>query len=119
VTEEGEPEPLLLDEMLPPALAAVLREESFDVIAVAGHPTLAGSADELVARWAAEADRRLVTENVRDFASLAGRGDPRLRVLFTSSRRFPRSRANPGPLTDALRRWLKDPSPRSDVEWLR
>lgn len=53
--------------------------------------------------------RRLVTENVKDFQPLARlaseRGEPAPLVLFTSSRRFPRSRRNPGPLLDALRRW--------------
>ncbi len=112
------PEALLLDEMFAPALASALCGESFDVVAVAGHPILAGAPDQAVAAWAAAEHRRLVTENVRDFAPLAGQGDPALRVLFTSSRRFPRSRRNPRPLTEAIRRWLTEGG-RADMEWLR
>jgi hypothetical protein len=99
-------ERLLLDEMFAPALAEALCAEGFDVVAVAGHPVLAAAADVQVASWAAKDDRRVLTENVRDFAHLSGRGDPPLRVLFTSSRRFPRSRRNPGPLLKALSDWL-------------
>ena len=115
----GGREALLLDEMLAPALALALEAEGFDVVAVAGHPVLAGAEDERVAAWAVECGRRVVTENVRDFAVLAGRGTPPLRVLFTSSRRSPRARRNPGPLMEALRRWLTDPTPVADVDWLR
>lgn len=112
-------EALLLDEMLAPVIAALLREDGHDVMAVAGHPLLAAAPDPYLAHWAAHEGRRIVTENVRDFAPLAGRGDPALRVLFTSSRRFPRSRRNPGPLVDAVRRWLTAPEAHPDEAWLR
>lgn len=110
---------LLLDEMFSPALAQALVADGFDVLAVAGHPVLASASDAQVAASANEADRRLVTENVRDFAPLLRQDDPAPRVLFTSSRRFPRSRRNPGPLHRALRDWLKADAPRADQEWLR
>jgi hypothetical protein len=113
------PEPLLLDEMFAPGLAAALCAQSFDVLAVAGHPTLAGASDEQVSSWAAERGRRVVTENVRDFAPLAGQGDPAVRLLFTSSRRFPRTRRNPAPLIEALCRWLEASAAHPDVDWLR
>ncbi len=112
-------EALLLEEMFPPLIAALLREEGHDIMAVAGHPLLAAASDFSLARWAAAENRRVVTENVRDFAPLAGRGDPALRVLFTSSRRYPRSRRNPGPLVDALRHWLTAPQPHPGEAWLR
>lgn len=112
-------ESLLLDEMFAPTLAESLRQAGFDVVAVAGHPVLAAAPDQQVAAWAAEEGRRVVTENVRDFAPLAGRGKPPLRVLFTSSRRFPRSRRNPGLLLKALRGWLDEPVARPDEAWLR
>lgn len=112
-------EPLLLGEMFAPALAAALRADLFDVVAVADSPMLLGLPQEAVATWAAGEGRRVVTENVKDFALLAGHGDPSLRVLLTSSRRFPRSRRNPGPLTEVLRRWLTEDCERADVEWLR
>jgi hypothetical protein len=112
-------ESLLLDEMFAPALAASLCTAGFDVVAVAGHPLLAAAPDDQVALWAVEQSRRVVTENVRDFASLAGRGEPPLRVLFTSSRRFPRSRRNPGPLLTALSDWLADDVEHAVECWLR
>ncbi len=110
---------LVLDEMFAPALAESLRAAGFDVVAVAGHPVLAAAPDPQVARWAVEHGRRVVTENVRDFALLAGRGEPPLRVLFTSSRRFPRSRRNPGPLLKALSDWLGDAAEHPVESWLR
>lgn len=112
-------EALLLDEMFAPSLAESLRESGFDVLAVAGHPVLAAASDPQVARWAAEHGRRVVTENVRDFAPLVGHGDPPLRALFTSARRFPRSRRNPGPLLKALRGWLEQDAPHPVETWLR
>ncbi len=39
---------LLLDEMYPPTLAALLREQGHDVLAVAGLLELAGTADDVV-----------------------------------------------------------------------
>jgi hypothetical protein len=119
VSHETAAEPLLLDEMFAPALAESLRRAGFDVVAVAGHPILAAASDTEVAAWAVEHGRRVVTENVRDFTELAGRGEPPLRVLFTSSRRFPRSRRNPGPLLKALRDWLENPTTHPDETWLR
>ncbi len=67
--------------------------------------------DEELFRWAAERDRRIVTENVKDFAPLLRRADEHgqhvARLLFTSSRTFPRTRRNPGPIIDALDVWLR------------
>ncbi|MGL5816081.1 MAG: DUF5615 family PIN-like protein [Phycicoccus sp.] len=112
-------EALLLDEMFSPALAAALTQEGFDVLPVATHAVLAGAPDEQVAMWARREDRRLVTENVCDFAPLVGTGTPPLRVLFTSSRRFPRQRRNPGPLLVAVRSWLMDTADHGVEHWLR
>ncbi len=116
-------ERLLLDEMFAPILAERLRAEGFDVVVVAGHVTLAAASDEEVMRWAATQGRRLVTENVKDFQPLiqvaSERGEAAALVLFTSSRRFPRTRRNPGPLLDALRRWLSQPSDHvGPIAWL-
>jgi hypothetical protein len=114
---------VLLDEMFSPALAEALRADGFDVLAVAGHPLLATAADPQLAAWCRENNRRIVTENVRDFAPLLrqtpAEQSARLRVLFTSARRFPRSRRNPTPLHHALRDWLAADLPRADEEWLQ
>ena len=62
---------LLLDEMYPPLLAAMLRDMGHDVAAVAASAELAGAADAAVLDAATTDDRCLLTENVRDFAVLA------------------------------------------------
>jgi hypothetical protein len=109
--------------MFSPAMAEALCAEGFDVIAVAGHPLLATASDPQLADWAGANDRRILTENVRDFVPLVRQDVPAdrapLRVLFTSARRFPRSRHNPGPLHNAVQEWLAADIPRADEEWLR
>jgi uncharacterized protein DUF5615 len=119
VTDRPSREGLLLDEMFSPALAETLRVDGFDVISVAGHPVLAAASDAQVATWAAQDDRRVLTENVRDFVPLLAVAEPPLRLLLTSARRYPRSRKNPGPLLEALRDWLTSDVERAPLEWLR
>jgi hypothetical protein len=124
---------LLLDEMLAPSVAEELRRRGHDVIAVAADPDLRALADDDLFRLAASdpsssssdvAGRRIVTENVKDFRPLLRRaqeaGTPGPGVLFMSSRRFPRSRRNPGPLIDALHAWLRRPdvAQRPPEDWL-
>ena len=115
---------LLLDEMHAPLVAAALRELGHDVIAVADQLDLRAMADEELYMWAGQVGRRIVTENVKDFVPLLRRaeesGQPGTAVLFTSSRRFPRSRRNPGPIIDALHAWLHDATSqdRPMEDWL-
>jgi predicted nuclease of predicted toxin-antitoxin system len=115
---------LLLDEMHAPAVAAALRDRGHDVTAVAEHDALRAMSDEELFRWAGEHGRRIVTENVKDFALLLRRaeesGQPATPVLFTSSRTFSRSRRNPGPLINALDAWLRAPdlAQRPAEDWL-
>lgn len=112
-------EPLLLDEMFSPDLAVTLRADGYDVVAVLEVPRLRSAPDVEIAQWAAREGRRVVSENLGDFAALGGSGDPPLRVLLTSPVRFRRSRQNPGPLLKALRAWL-DASPSGlPIDWLR
>jgi Domain of unknown function (DUF5615) len=118
VTGTPSPEALLLDEMFSPRLAESLEESGFDVVAVAGHPILAAASDTQVAAWAAGEGRRVVTENVGDFVPLLATSQPPMRLLLTSSRRYPRSRRNPGPLLEALREWLATDVERGPMEWL-
>jgi hypothetical protein len=103
--------PLLLDEMHAPAVAAALHDRGHDVLAVVEQDELRALTDEELFRWAAEHGRRIVTENVKDFAPLLRRaeelGRPGAPLLFTSSRAFPRSRRNPGPLINAIDAWLR------------
>jgi hypothetical protein len=116
---------LLLDEMHAPVVAASLRERGHDLLAVVEHHELRALTDEELFHWAAEQGRRIVTENVKDFAALLRRaeelGQTGAPLLYASSRSFPRSRRNPGPLIEALDAWLRaaksDPPPFED--WLQ
>ena len=115
---------LLLDEMFSPAIAAELRQRGHDVIAVADRPDLRAKSDEEIFAWASAERRWLLTENVKDFRPIMLRvfstGSPGCGLLFTSSRAFPRSRKNPGPLINALHAWLTDgpPAPSVTESWL-
>lgn len=77
--------------------------------AVAERVDLRSIDDELFA-WAVTGNRWLLTENVRDYHPILLRamqaGGAITGLRFTSSRTFPRSRQNPGPLIEALHRWL-------------
>jgi uncharacterized protein with von Willebrand factor type A (vWA) domain len=97
---------LLLDEMHAPVVAARLRDRGHNVLTVAEQEELRALTDEQLFRWAGDHDRRIVTENVKDFAPLLRRAEELGRnaapLLFTSGRTFPRTRRNPGPIIDAL-----------------
>jgi hypothetical protein len=115
----------VLDEMHAPAVAQALRDLGHSVVAVAEGPDLRAMTDDELFTWAAVQRRRIVTENVKDFRRLqlraeeSGQRSPGL--LFTSSRTFPRSRRNPGPLIAALNTWLgrADAATRPGQDWLR
>jgi predicted nuclease of predicted toxin-antitoxin system len=115
---------LLLDEMFSPGIAAELRQLGHDVLAVADRPDLRSKPDEEIFAWATAQKRWLLTENVKDFRPILLRalqaGPPGAGVLFTSSRTFPRSRKNPGPLVRALDAWLTagPPAPPVMEAWL-
>jgi nucleoside-diphosphate-sugar epimerase len=115
---------LLLDEMHAPVVARVLRERGHDVTAVVDSPELRAMTDDQLYRWAAEHGRRIVTENIKDFRRILARAEESdsecAGLLFTSSRSFPRSRRNPGPLIEALHTWLREEDrPRPNEDWLR
>jgi hypothetical protein len=108
-----------------PVVAEALRERGHDVIAVAERPDLRALADDELFVWASKESRRVVTENVKDFRRLFMRAEEgmlqRTTLLYTSSRSFPRSRRNPGPLVVALDAWLcqADADARPDEDWLQ
>ena len=110
--------------MFSPAIAAGLRHLGHDVIAVADRPDLRAKSDEEIFAWASAERRWLLTENVKDFRPIMLRalsgGPPGCGLLFTSSRAFPRSRKNPGPLINALHAWLTagPPAPPVTESWL-
>ncbi len=115
---------LALDEMYSPAIAQALRDLGFDVVAVAEQADLRAMTDAEVFAWAAAQRRWLLTENVKDFRPLLLRAmhndAPAIGILFTSSREFPRSRKNPGPIVEALRAWLRHGPPEAPIieDWL-
>jgi hypothetical protein len=115
---------LLLDEMFSPAIAAALRDLGHDVIAVAESADLRAMTDEEVFAWVTAQHRWLLTENVKDFRPILLRAlqadTSATGLLCTSSRAFPRSRKNPGPLIQALDAWLRDGLPEHPLseDWL-
>ena len=116
-------ERLLLDEPFSVVLAEKLRQDGFDVVAVAELPGLAGAADEQVFQRAILESRRLVTENVGDFrpllVSALSASMPYAPLLLTPSRRHPRRSSGLGPWLAALTAWLeRDDPPRQAEEWL-
>ncbi|MDP3972659.1 MAG: DUF5615 family PIN-like protein [Candidatus Nanopelagicales bacterium] len=118
------PVPLILDEMHQPIVAATLRQLGYDVLAVSEDPDLRSKTDEELFAWAVAEGRRIVTENIQDFRPLVlaaeASGGLSAGVIYTSRRKFPRSRQNPGPMIEALERWLTDPHAptRPTEDWL-
>jgi hypothetical protein len=109
--------------MFSPFIAMSLRELGHDVIAVAERSDLRSMIDSDVLAWAVNENRWLLTENVKDFRPLllsAMQPETKIGILFTSSRTFPRSRKNPGPLIKALDQWLRDGPPEMPIieDWL-
>ena len=102
---------LLLDEHYSTEIARQLRDRfGHDVVAVKERPDLVGmTGDSLFDRCLAE-DRAILTENVPDFILLHDRclrsGRKHNGLIFTSPRRFPRSRAGVGVTVRALHEFL-------------
>jgi len=115
---------LVMDEMVSPRIAAALRDQGDDVIAVAERGELRAMNDEEVFAWANAQRRWLLTENVKEFRPILLRAlqadTPVTGILFTSGRSFPRSRKNPGPLIQAIHAWLVSGPPESPLteDWL-
>lgn len=110
---------LLLDEMYPPILAELLREQGHDVVAVVAMPELGGVDDPVVLDAATTDDRCLVTENIRDFATLI-RYTSHSGVLFVHGQRWPRTRSGIHRLAIALGKTISNgrvPGP-NDIGWL-
>jgi hypothetical protein len=97
---------LVLDEMFAPVIAKQLRERNHDVVAVADDPQLRAMTDPELLAWAHEHQRRIVTENVRDFRPLVVDDPAGPGVLFTSSRTLPRDKRGVGRLVAALDAWI-------------
>ena len=106
---------LLLDEHFSPEIARQLRSRGHDVIAARDRPDLHGLSDRALLGFATDDRRAIVTENVADFAELHRRSvlrrDPHAGIVFTSPRRFPRSRRGIGKIVRSLERLVGEGPP--------
>lgn len=117
---------LLLDEQLPAALAERLRGRGYDAVGVLELPELQSRPDQEVLEYATADRRVLLTENVRDFMLLHAEwrkgGASHFGLLFTSPRRFPRTKQGLGPLVRALTHVLEtmpeDDALEGGIAWL-
>jgi len=116
---------IVLDEMLPKALAEQLRQRGHDAVAVTERPTWRGLSDRRLIDVARSEERAVVTYNLEDFLRLAdelrSRGTPTPGLVLLASRRFPDgSPATFGRLLRPLDALLHDPPAWPGfVHWLR
>ncbi len=108
---------LLLDEHYSDEIAAQLRDAGYDVVAVVADPDLRAQPDADIYRFASATDRRIVTENIKDFRPLLqlayADGEPIASLLFVQAGRFPRgSGGRAAAISTGLLSWLAAP----DVE---
>ena len=105
----------LIDEMLPPRTAVILRDEHG---LRAQHVTELGMAhteDAVIAQFAREHSLVVVTENVADFA-----GERGVVLVFVLRRNLPAGGAMAAGLAERLARWAAaDPDPFPGQHWLR
>lgn len=103
---------LLIDEMFPPATAALLRERGHDAFHVS-EVGLRAVDDTLVAEAARAGQRAVVTENVIDFAL-----EPIIVLVFVLKRHLPSGGGQAATLARTLDRWLRDnPKPYLGAHW--
>ena len=97
---------LLLDEMLPPSLAAAVNAAGCDTAAISADPGLRGTPDAEVLELATAQARVLVTDNIRDFVPLsntwAAQGRTHPGMLLLRSKTFPMTSARTGRIAAAL-----------------
>jgi hypothetical protein len=97
----------LLDEHYNYTIAEELRRRGVDAVAIQKErPDLEGHEDDVVLRAATVEGRAVVTNNVRDYASLVEdfglRGETHFGVIFTDDTTFPRTHAGIGLIVRAL-----------------
>jgi Domain of unknown function (DUF5615) len=103
----------LVDEMFPPAAAALLREKyGHDAVHVA-ETGLQGADDAQVAAVARADGRAVVTENVADFAA-----ERDVVLLFMLKKNLPPGGAQAAALASVLDRWTREhPEPYVGPHW--
>ena len=96
----------MLDEHFSPEVARQLRGRGHDVEAARERPELHGRSDRDLLLLASAEQRAIVTENVADFVELHRQfvlgGDHHAGIVFTSPRRFSRTKRAIGRLVRAL-----------------
>jgi hypothetical protein len=97
---------LLLDEMISPRIAQLLRDVGHDVVAVAEDVALRALPDDVLSEVATADDRVLVTRNVADFARLHQQWHTEGRLhhglVMITQQAFPQNRSFVGALTASL-----------------
>jgi hypothetical protein len=103
----------LIDEMFPPAVAALLREEyGHDAVHVA-EVGLQAADDARVAAAGRSEGRAVVTENIADYAA-----ERDLVLVFALKKNLPQGGAQAAALVKALDRWAHDqPDPYLGHHW--
>ncbi len=117
---------LLLDEQHDRAVAERLRRDGHDVVAVTERAELRQLVDAELLRAATAERRAVVTEDVRDFTeahrACIEQGESHFGIVFTSPRRFRRTKSARRQLIGALRRFLhrypRDDELRDSIYWL-
>lgn len=117
---------LLLDEHFSPEIARQLRTAGHNVEGAREHAELHGLGDGELLAAATGQRRAVVTENVVDFVELhrsaMTSGDEHFGIIFTSPRRFPRTRRAIGRLVRALDAFClahpSDEALRAQTRWL-
>ncbi len=110
--------------MLSPVIAAHLRDEGHDVIAVAESRNWRQSPDDEIFALAQRESRTVVTKNIQDFRPLGfsaiERGDQHAGLVLISNRRFPAHDPHvTGKLISSLRRLLETRDDLTNSEfWL-
>ena len=101
----------LVDEQLSPRIAALLREAGHDVVAVAERSELVGSSDAVLLEVAANEERAVITNNVKDFRPLVAerlaKGHTHAGLILVPSRRT-RTRAAIAALAGAIEKLLQE-----------
>lgn len=117
---------LLIDEMHSPRVAAALRGDGWDVMAVATDSSLRSLSDASLLEFATNSGRVIVTEDGADFARLAAlataTGGSYGGIIITDPARFLRKApAYPNNVIEALRRFLAAPPFEGDswIWWLQ
>jgi predicted nuclease of predicted toxin-antitoxin system len=101
----------LVDEQLSPRIAALLSEAGHDVVAVAERSELVGSSDAVLLEVAANEERAVITNNVKDFRPLVAerlaKGHTHAGLILVPSRRT-RTRAAIAALAGAIEKLLQE-----------